>query len=354
MTIEFSEFKIFIGLKSHQWLTSSCLPVKICPTSPLSLHFSLHFSLHCKTQLKMWDIAMFANGTIGGSGYNFNITFFNESEINMIDDPCTSPYGHHLICMTEFENDSKKRIDNGIIVTDKWILTSATTCLNFYDNPWNNYFIHAGTHNLTHSDNGSIIKDYHIYSKENQNQEQGCNQNDDYCMIELETPLIISENIQAIGFQHFTATESAALELTTTVVTTSTPTTSTTITTTTTTSTTTSTRVTTTTRPFDKCWIAAWSENNLRTFKVDIDNYCYSYYSSDHISFRRHKSSSKKNMKEEIEANEKNGAKKPKEHINDVIMNPQGEDYYGRRSHICIDNLRHVCIRLILLRPNSL
>ena len=108
----------------------------------------------------MWDIAMFANGTIGGSGYNFDITFFNESEISMVNDPCSSPYGHHLICMTDWENinDSRSRIDNGIIVTDKWILTSATVCLNIYNNPWNDYFIRAGTHNLTEFENGSIIQ----------------------------------------------------------------------------------------------------------------------------------------------------------------------------------------------------
>ena len=92
-------------------------------------------SFYYKNQLEMWGIAMFANGTIGGSGYNFDITFFNESEISMVNDPCSSPYGHHLICMTDWENinNSRSRIDNGIIVTDKWILTSATVCLNIYN-----------------------------------------------------------------------------------------------------------------------------------------------------------------------------------------------------------------------------
>ena len=93
---------------------------------------------------------MFANGTIGGSGYNFDISFFNESQINqMTGNPCESSYGHLLICV-DFDNDnSSARIDNGIIVTDKWILTSATTCLNIYNNPWNDYFIQAGKTNLT-------------------------------------------------------------------------------------------------------------------------------------------------------------------------------------------------------------
>jgi len=272
----------------------------------------------------MWHIAMFANGTIGGSGYNFNITFFNESEINMVDDPCTSPYGHHLICMTESENDSTTRIDNGIIVTDKWILTSATVCLNIYNNPWNDYFVRAGAHNLTEFENGSIIKDYHIYSKENQDQDQGCNQNDDYCMIELETPLVISENIKAIGFQHFTSTYNKNLQ-----------------------------QPPTTRSAFDKCWIAAWSDNNLRTFKVEIDNNCYSYYPNDHISFQNHKLSANQKTGQKMKVNRSSGDDKPKELITneiigvvrDDIMNPEGVDYYGRRTHICIENLRRVCIQ---------
>ena len=369
----------------------------------------------------MWDIAMFANGTIGGSGYNFDITFFNESEISMVNDPCSSPYGHHLICMTDWENinDSRSRIDNGIIVTDKWILTSATVCLNIYNNPWNDYFVRAGTHNLTDFENGSIIKDYHIFSNANQNQERGCNQNDDYCMIELETPLLISENIQAIGFQHFTqhfTTTTTTIasttmpidfttswdstgypEFTSTVITTTTsttttipandrrkrqaapttttttPTTTTTTPTTTTTNTstyatttirttTTSTRAptttttrgtpttipTTTTRSstdvFAKCWISAWSDNHLRTYKVDIDptNYCYPYYPSEHTPFRKHKEA---HLKKRMKANKKAGHKRANSSthsIIDDIMDLQGLNYYGERTHICLDKLRHV------------
>ena len=150
----------------------------------------------------MWDIAMFANGTMGGSGYNFDISFFNESEIYINDDPC-GPYGLHLICGDLDFDHSSARIDNGIIVTDKWILTSATTCLNIYNNPWNDYFIHSGQTNLTESETGLAIKDYHIYSNENESQDRGCNQHDDYCLIELETLLVISESIKAIGFQDF-------------------------------------------------------------------------------------------------------------------------------------------------------
>ena len=234
-----------------------------------------------KNQLEMWDIAMFANGTIGGSGYNFNITFFNDTEINMVEDPCTSPYGHHLICMTDWENDSTTRIDNGIIVTDKWILTSATVCLNIYNNPWNDYFVRAGAHNLTEFENGSVIKDYHIFSKENQDQDQECNQNDDYCMIELETPLVISENIKAIGFQNFASTYNKNLQ-----------------------------QPPTTKSAFDKCWIAAWSNKSLRTLKVEIDDDCYSYYPSDHISFQNHKLSAKQKTGHKMKVNESSGDKK--------------------------------------------
>ena len=358
---------------------------------------------------------MFANGTIGGSGYNFDITFFNESETSMVDDPCSSPYGHHLICATEWENtnDSGSRIDNGIIVTDEWILTSATVCLNIYKNPWNDYFVNAGTHNLTGVENGLIIKDYHIYSADNQNQEQGCNQNDDYCLIELDTPLVISESIQAIGFQHFTQTEFATMpmdfttgwdstwnpNLTTTTSTASTSTT-TTATTTTTSTTTTSTNsdrrkrqaipippiptiptmpsiptqpsiptmqtiattTTTTTRGapdtpttkpsfyVPKCWIAAWSDNNLRTFKVDISatNYCYPYYPSEYVPFRKHKLSteqkneSRKRRKDHKKLRDRktNPNIHPSEYILEDIMNPQGLNYYGQQTHICLDNLR--------------
>ena len=365
--------------------------------SPITKNISFLF----KNQLQMWDIAMFANGTIGGSGYNFDITFFNESE--MVDDPCTSPYGLHLICMTDFENDSKTRIDNGIIVTDKWILTSTTACLNIYTNPWNNYFVHAGTHNLTKFENGSVIKNYHMYSKENQDQDRGCNQNDDYCLIELETPLVISESIQAIGFQHFATTASTAiptdfttswdstwnpnLTTITSTVFTSTTTTTTSTTTTTTTSTnsdrrkrqavpippfptnivgmpTIPTTTTTTTKgapevpstkpSFDvpKCWIAAWSDNNLRTFKVDIatTSYCYQYYPSEYIPFRKHKLSneqkaeSRKRQKDDKRSRDRkiNSKIHSSEHIIDDIMNPQGLNYYGERNHICLDNLRNV------------
>merc|ERR1711917_200885 len=44
--------------------------------------------------------------------------------------------------------------------------------------------------------------------------------------------------------------------------------------------------------PFDKCWIAAWSDNILRTFKVDTmmdNNYCYTYFPSEHSPFLKHK-----------------------------------------------------------------
>ena len=346
---------------------------------------------------------MFANGTIGGSGYNFDITFFNESETSMVDNPCSSPYGHHLICATEWENtnDAGSRIDNGIIVTDKWILTSATACLNIYKNPWNDYFVHAGTHNLTGVENGLIIKDYHIYSADNQNQERGCNQNDDYCLIELETPLVISESIQAIGFQYFTKTESATMPIdfttswdstwnpnitiTTSTVSTSTTTTTTTTTRTstnsdrrkrqavpippivtiptmptipTTTTTTKSSTTTTTTRGesdaphVPKCWIAAWSDNNLRTFNVDISdsNYCYPYYPSEYVPFRKHKLSTKqkdesrkrRKYHKKLRDRKTNSTIHPSEYIFDDIMNPQGLTYYGERTHICLDNLRDV------------
>ena len=363
---------------------------------------------------------MFANGTIGGSGYNFNITFFNDTEINMVDDPCTSPYGHHLICMNDWENinNSRSRIDNGIIVTDKWILTSATACLNIYNNPWNEYFIRAGTHNLTAFENGSIIKDYHIFSNENQNQDGGCNQNDDYCMIELETPLVISEDIQAIGFQHFTPIASTTMpmdfttswdstgnpEFTSTAITTTTSTTSTTTTipandrrkrqaapTTTTTTTTTpttttpttttsttttpsttstkatrapatTTMLTTTTRGstdvFAKCWISAWSDNNLRTYKVDIDptNYCYPYYPTEHTPLRKHKEAHfKKRMKANKKARDKKANSKPHSFIEDV-MDLLGLNNYGERTHICLDKLRLVSLvnRLYRLASHDL
>ena len=282
-----------------------------------------------KNQLGMWDIAMFANGTIGGSGYNFNITFFNESEINVVDDPCTSPFGHHLICMTEWENDSTIRIDNGIIVTDKWILTSATACLNIYNNVWNDYFVRAGALNLTEFENGSIIKNYHIFLKENQDRDKECNQNDDYCMIELETPLVVSESIKAIGFQHFPSDYNKNSEPIMPTIPSS-------------------------GSAFDKCWIAAWSDNNLRTFKVEIENNCYSYYPSDHISFRNKKISAKQKTGQKMKVNESSGDEKPMKPITDEIigvtrddiMNPEGVDYYGRRTHICIENLRSVCIQL--------
>ena len=401
---------------------------------------------------------MFANGTIGGSGYNFDISFFNATEISMVDDPCSSPYGHHVICLNM--NAITSRIDNGIIVTDKWILTSATACLDINDSPWNDYFIHAGAHNLTDSDAGIAIKDYHIYAKDgesNENQYQGCNQNDDYCLIELETPLIISENIQAIGFQHFTSGSTTTdWTATWTKTTTTTPikstlipsttiTTRTTLPTTTTSTgffpvldsdrqkrqavppspppdviintTTTSTSFTTTTstttwdstwhpwlttttrsdtnpptppfhNPFDKCWIAAWSDNILRTFKVDAmmdNNYCYAYFPSEHSPFLKHKLSLDQKVEHEkkMEAYKKAFYKTLKESQNsntkatppatpgstpgatdlpnipdfpntsdlpniqdiiDAIMNPQGTNWNGERSHICIDNLRHVCI----------
>ena len=355
---------------------------------------------------------------MGGSGYDFNISFFNESEAIVYDDPCISDYGHHLICVNEllestiYEMDYESQIFNGIIVTDKWILTSATACLNIYNSPWNDYVISAGTHNLTNSDDGSIIKDYHIYSKENENQERGCNQYDDYCLIELEDALVISENVQAIGFQHFTTTGSTTTTtggtttwdstwhpgLTTTITTSTTTTMPTTTTSTTTTISTKNDRrkrrvvpvptgplppsiftTTTTTKSaetnptpspeesFDKCWIAAWSDNNLRTFKVDINNqgYCDSYYPSEHRPFRKHKLSTEEQakLKEKMQANKKVNITISEdinefpdfpnseeiiaavvEAVDDAIMNHQGVNYYGQRSHICIDNLRHVCI----------
>ena len=377
----------------------------------------------------MWDIAMFANGTIGGSGYNFNISFLNESEINFIDHPCESPYGHHLLCADPKREDLSATIDNGIIVTDKWILTSATACLNIYNNPWNEYFIRAGDHNLTESKNVSAIKNYHIYAKENENR---CNQNDDYCLIELETPLVISESIQAIGFQNFadsttttTTTDwtttwdstwhpGLTTTLTTTTTTTSTTnarrkrqapatTTTTTVATTTTTvatTTTTSTITTTTTIPatttttvatttttdfqpeppillttttfpwwattkpsvdyFGNCWIAAWSDKNLRTFKADVISECDRYYSTSHIPFRKNLLSTEekarlRKMMETTTAMPSTTTTTttpltpsvPEKDILqsiDEIMEPIGEDYYGRRSHFCIDNLRKVCI----------
>ena len=204
------------------------------------------FSSDIKNQLNMWDIAMFANGTIGGSGYDFDISFFNESEINMNDNSC-GPYGLHLICVDIEVDDSSARIDNGIIVTDKWILTSATTCLNIYNNPWNDYFIQAGKNNLTEKVTGLTIKNYNIYAKENESQGQECNQDDNYCLIELDTPLVISKAINAIGFQDFNGS-------------------------------TTTTTTTTANLTLDRCFISAWSDKNLRTFKADVNSECYYNY----------------------------------------------------------------------------
>ena len=112
----------------------------------------------------MWDIAFFVNGTIGGSGYDFNISFFDKYEETIVDDPCTSSFGHHLVCVNQlrekkiWENNYVSKIYNGIIVTDIWILSSATACLNIFKSPWNDYVIRAGTHNLTKSGDSSVIK----------------------------------------------------------------------------------------------------------------------------------------------------------------------------------------------------
>ena len=298
--------------------------------------------------------------------------------------------------------DLESHLYNGIIVTDRWILTSATACLNIYNSPWNDYVIIAGSHNLTESNDDLAIKDYHIYSKEKENDEKGCNQHDDYCLIELATQLVISEHIQAIGFQHFTTSSTSTTTdrtttwdstwhpgLTTSTATTITTTTSTTTTTFSTTTTIMSTSTTTwdstwfpwltttkkDTKPtpsfndsFDKCWIAAWSDNNLRTFKVDISNsgYCDPYYPSEHRPFRKHKLSTKEQakLKKKMQDNKKSNFPEPPNDIDDVddadiddaiaavveqiidtIMNPQGLNYYGERTHICIDNLRNVCIK---------
>ena len=345
---------------------------------------------------------MFANGTMGGSGYNFDISFFNESEIDQTtDDPCESSYGHLLICVDIDFDESSARIDNGIIVTDKWILTSATTCFNIYNNPWNDYFIQAGKTNLTESETGSAIKDYHIYSKDNENQDRGCNQHDDYCLIELETPLVISEAVQAIGFQDLsgsttpttTTTEWTTLTwdstwhpgLTTTL---SSTTTTTTITTTTSTTmdgrkkrqantnptppipimpTTLPWWATTTTPSYpSRCWISAWSDKNLRTFKADVDSECYVYYSDSHISFRKNKLSIEEqaNLQKKIESYRKtsNAQREKNDKSNDDFLDEiiyQIKDAmeeraekeaidrsYYRRSHFCIDNLRIVSIVL--------
>ena len=373
----------------------------------------------------MWDIAMFSDGTIGGSGYNFDISFFNESEINMNDDPC-GPYGLHLICVDRGVDDSSARIDNGIIVTDKWILTSATTCLNIYNNPWNDYFIQAGQTNLTGSETGSVIKDYHIYAKENESQNRGCNQHDDYCLIELETALVISENIKAIGFQDFsgattptmtttttwdstwhpwltttvatTTTTSSTITTTTPVTTTSstimndrkkrqatttstmtTPTTTTTTLTTTTSTTTTSTTTTsatsssttitpttttwttttsttttthtTTTTATSRCWIAAWSDRILRTFKADVDNRCFYYDAGSHISFRKNKLSTKEqvNLRKKIDSNKGTSKAKNQSYYYDHPLDKGAEmgnnqRSHNDRSHLCLDNLRKVFI----------
>ena len=337
---------------------------------------------------------MFANGTIAGAGYDFDINFFNESEIDpMTDNPCDSPFGHILICVNRVSDDSSARIDNGIIVTDKWILTSATTCLNIYNNPWNDYFIQAGKTNLTEFTGGSAIKDYHIYANENENPYRGCNQHNDYCLIELETPLVIGEAIQAIGFQSLSGLTTTTSEWTTTwdstwhpglttTLTTTTTTTTTTATTTTTTSTTIdgrkkrqvmpplptftttwtwpTTTTTTTTETFpnyslDRCWIAAWSDENLRTFKADVDSECYDYYFYDHISFRRNKLSTKERAKlrKKIENYKTQNDKKQESYHHDMPVveteDDQLHDAMGtmneinyRRSHFCIENLRKV------------
>ena len=357
------------------------------------------FSTENQNQLDMWDIAMFSNGTIGGPGYNFDISFFNESEINSIEDPCESSYGHLLICVNVDYDDLSARIDNGIIVTDKWILTSATTCLNIYNNPWNDYFIQAGHTNLTESEKGSVIKNYHIYSNENESQDRGCNQHDDYCLIELETPLVMSETIKAIGFQDFsssitptilatttttplTTTTSTTMndrkkrQATTTSTTTSTATTSTTTTSTTTPTTstlwpttTTTTRATslpwwtTTTTPSfpSRCWIAAWSDKNLRTFKADVDSECFDYYPDSHISFRKNKLSTKEqeNLRKKIESYRQTSKVQKKheskhhvllEEIIDQIQEIVNLPNHNQRSHFCIDNLRNVFMSKILFK----
>ena len=288
------------------------------------------FSTDNENQLNMWDIAMFANGSIGGSGYNFDISSFNESEINqMTGDPCELSYGHLLICVDLNFDDASARIDNGIIVTDKWILTSATTCLNFHQNPWNDYFIQAGQTNLTESEKGSAIKDYHIYARENLNQDRGCNQHHDFCLIELETQLVISVAVQAIGFQDFNYSTSA----------------------------------TTTTLDYflDKCWISAWSDGNLRTFKADVGSECYAYYTNSHISFRRNQLSTKKraNLRKNIgkhrkffkdQKNQRDESNQGDftEDIIDQIQNFMEIDADKKasrsntRNHLCIDNLRNV------------
>ena len=255
----------------------------------------------------MWDIAMFENGTIGGSGYNFDISFFNESETAVVDNPCTSQYGHHLVCINDLFGPDDFGIDNGIIVTDKWILTSATACLNIYENPWNDYFIQAGNHNLTNIKNGSMIKDYHMYGQENSTQQ--CNQHDDYCLIELETPLVISESIQAIGFQHFATTTNA-----------------------------TTTGKTALDDSLDRCWIAAWSDENLRTFKADVSSGCQPYYPDENIPFFKNKltTEQKSTIKKKIEA-----YRKTFENFTSKNPDVRTEDEYGRRSHLCLDNLEN-------------
>ena len=55
-----------------------------------------------------------------------------------------------------------------------------------------------------------------------------------------------------------------------------------------------------------------------------------------------------------MKVNESSGDERPMKPITDEIigvtrddiMNPEGVDYYERRTHICIENLRSVCIQL--------
>ena len=89
-----------------------------------------------------------------------------------------------------------------------------------------------------------------------------CSQHYDYCLIELETTLTISPSVQAIGIEEFGPNwpleQVAAVSPDTTTVTGSTIGTTE--------------RVYPTTPNLDRCWIAGWSDDILRTSFAELSN----------------------------------------------------------------------------------
>ena len=89
-----------------------------------------------------------------------------------------------------------------------------------------------------------------------------CSQHYDYCLIELETTLTISSSVQAIGIEEFGP--SLPLEQIETVSPDTTTVTGSTIETTE--------HVYPANPNLDRCWIAAWSDDILRTSFADLNN----------------------------------------------------------------------------------